>query len=385
MNARLLLRPDVFAILGSLPKDLYTTYDKILEEISASHHDLASTALRWLTLAHQPLLIEELIEACSISQEDGGKLLETRRLRPLDLLKLLPNLISIEPAISISNSTDVVRGIHRVVLAHFSVKEYLLGDDMATGLKPTFRIDTPTSHQFIARSCVAYLYHTNTQRERASFRPLRQYAWDLWALHLAARTITISIETEREALDTFEIVASQAPTSRYSPDNFETMLRNPQDSQIRLTLSKLDTLVAGMFDATQRNQFMRTLQEPCFFEEYLEPSQRLFSTIPDQHIRLVQLHNSLHWFAPIRCSMMTHSLASRPSYEAVSYHWGIHGEDSVIWVNGKLVNVRPSLSQLLRGLRVGQGCRSLWVDAVSQLSRNQCPVEAVHSLQLRRA
>lgn len=208
LDSQLLLQPDVSDILNSLPTSLNETYDRILAEIMPKNQIYASTALRWLTTARQPLLIEELIDACSIDFADGGCPAVSRQLRPLDLLRLLPNLISIEPPITAGGARQYELKTHYAALSHFSVKEYLLGQGMSSHLRQTFNMEPKSSHHFVASCCIAYLYWTNKDTQRSAFFPLREYAWNFWPAH-CLYSGTVSVENvEQKAVELSETIAS---------------------------------------------------------------------------------------------------------------------------------------------------------------------------------
>lgn len=72
-------------------------------------------------------------------------------------------------------------------LAHFSVKEYLVSEQILSGAAANFRTTAQLSHSIIAQTCLAYLLHFNrpdsiTRVNLASF-PLAQYAAELWVFH----------------------------------------------------------------------------------------------------------------------------------------------------------------------------------------------------------
>ena len=350
LNARLLLRPDVFEILRSLPKDLNETYDKILGEISASHHGFASTALRWLTLARDPLFIEELIDACSISMADECRPSQERRLRPLDVLRLLPNLITVEPPIATGKGRDYEKNRHRVTLSHFSVKEYLLDDKMKLDLQAVFRIEPAPSHQLMARDCMGYLYWTNVESKRDQYYPLRQYALDFWAIHCVSSGITSTFDEEQQAVELLEAGASRQLQGKLLG------LFNDATSQLPTAIER-----AGLPTA---------LCDPSF--DGLA-DQVLYGEVEPEQIRLLEILPSEHWFVPIRCTLAVSLLNNKRSYEAVSYTWGNIHESKTAWVNGQRVPVGANLSQLLRGLRSPHDRRRVWVDAVSSCQMLQHP------------
>ena len=80
-------------------------------------------------------------------------------------------------------------------------------------------------------------------------------------------------------------------------------------------------------------------------------------------IRLLTLHPSTNCEDQIKCTLTEVSLYDKPEYEALSYAWGLPGEERAILVNGHSVTVRENLYQALTFLRKDRD-RILWIDAL---------------------
>lgn len=131
------------------------------------------------------------------------------------------------------------------------MKEYLFGDEMLSGLRSRFKIRAEHSHQFIAKSCVAYLYHAHISGWRADSYDLASYAWDVWALHTVSVAIVPTRQVEAAALALSEAAAAFAGddrSSNLSQDDEERdytvrrLLYNP--------LYMLDRLTTHIFEST---------------------------------------------------------------------------------------------------------------------------------------
>lgn len=210
----LLLDADIDEILSFLPSTLNETYDNILLRVSQfpqTHQDLVKIALRWIAVAQQPLLVEELIEACTVKLEGGGQVREDLWLSPAQIALLLRHLVVLEkdPNETATELTSTAAcNKDSVVFAHFSVKEYLTDPEkMAPDIRSKFGVDLKQAHSEVASSCIAYLLRTNTLEERKTAHPLREYAWDLWALHTCSSTMDTSVEASNQAQDLYEKVA----------------------------------------------------------------------------------------------------------------------------------------------------------------------------------
>lgn len=133
-------------VLADLPKTLDESYERILShDIQDIYRSTAFSILRWLTLAYQPLLIEELIDACAISLENGGRFFEDERLNALSLLDMVPNLVTIDPEVDLQ-ATEPPRNVHYVSLSHFSVKEYLVGASILSSAASMFAVNAKLHH-----------------------------------------------------------------------------------------------------------------------------------------------------------------------------------------------------------------------------------------------
>jgi len=68
--------------------------------------------------------------------------------------------------------------------------------------------------------------------------------------------------------------------------------------------------------------------------------------------------------APIRCKLSQVSVKSPPAYEALSYVWGDPEEKCMITWNNEQVPVTRNLYTALPFLRLRDGERVMWIDAV---------------------
>jgi hypothetical protein len=88
-----------------------------------------------------------------------------------------------------------------------------------------------------------------------------------------------------------------------------------------------------------------------------------YQKLRDRDIRVLYLAPG-HFSDPIRCGLITLSLANKPRYEALSYAWGTVDAFNLIAVDHCPVRIRANLESALRHLRYEQRDRILWVDAV---------------------
>lgn len=68
---------------------------------------------------------------------------------------------------------------------------------------------------------------------------------------------------------------------------------------------------------------------------------------------------------PFRGRLEICSAAKCPPYEALSYCWGDDRPTTEIWIDGTALPIRPNLAAALHSLRLQDGVRRLWIDAIS--------------------
>ena len=104
--------------LQTLPAGLDETYDRILASIAEEDHEYVHRMLHWLVASERPLSAEELAEAIALNPAKDQLDLAERLIVPEEVFELCGSLIRVEED-------------QTVVLAHFSVKEYLLSAHLA--------------------------------------------------------------------------------------------------------------------------------------------------------------------------------------------------------------------------------------------------------------
>jgi len=104
--------------LRALPAGLDETYDRILYSIPDEDHEHVLRMLHWLVVSERPLSFRELAEAIALNPEKDRLDPDERLMEPEMIFELCGSLIRIE-------------GNQTIVLAHYSVKEYLLSNQLA--------------------------------------------------------------------------------------------------------------------------------------------------------------------------------------------------------------------------------------------------------------
>jgi hypothetical protein len=151
-------RKQVKQALDTLPLGLYETYDRILDSINEQDSQLVRRLLLWLTFPpFPPLTIDQLAEAVALDPDstppfDDENIIED----PEDILRMCGSLVT----------RLSVRGAEgRVVLAHYSVKEYLTSEHL-TKKHPEYSYTRKDAKIRIAMACLQGLLHGEALLQR---------------------------------------------------------------------------------------------------------------------------------------------------------------------------------------------------------------------------
>ena len=163
-------------ILGELPETLDETYERILQEIPKSNRTHTHRLLQCLTVAFRPLHVEELAEVIAVDFDAAGgvpKLNEDLRWEDQE-----------QAVLSACSSLIVVVEVHgsRVVqFSHFSVKEFLTSDRLASKKDTSrYHILLEPAHTIISLACLGVLIRLDHSVDEPCINnfPLARYAAD---------------------------------------------------------------------------------------------------------------------------------------------------------------------------------------------------------------
>jgi ankyrin repeat protein len=179
--------------LSELPTSLDETYERVLKEIVTANQQHAYRLLQCLTVAGRSLRVEELAEILALDF-DGAKagipeLKEDWRWKDQQeaVLSTCSSLIAV-----------VDNGRHRVVqFSHFSVKEFLISDRLATSSISHFHIPPEPAHTVIVKACLGILLQLNNEVGDAKAKcssPLANYAAQYWVDHAQFEKVSRSVE-----------------------------------------------------------------------------------------------------------------------------------------------------------------------------------------------
>jgi hypothetical protein len=175
-------------VLSQLPATLDETYARMLKEIGKTNELYARRLLQCLTVAKRPLRVLELSVILTLDFEAEEQIPELR-----DDWQSTDEEYTITVLLSTCSNLIAVVGeqYNRVVqFAHFSVKEFLTSDRLATSSTDIshFHILPEPAHTVVAKACLATLLQS-----KFGFI-LRLYAEDHWADHARFGTVWTRVE-----------------------------------------------------------------------------------------------------------------------------------------------------------------------------------------------
>ncbi|KAK0950028.1 hypothetical protein LTR91_025979 [Friedmanniomyces endolithicus] len=212
--------PSLREALQSLPAGLNETYTRILRGIPEMHKARAIRILQFLTFAENPLRLEEMVDAIAVNLEQTPVFEpENRLLDPREITGYCSSLtkFTIRRERRYRDKSDDIdkdsqfrlfreenyriehleeatdegpdltyEEVIELQLAHASVNDYLVSDQVPEDFKESLRQDM--AQRAIADISVAYLMtaaHTSEGPDNSSSLPFLEYCTDSWAQHAA--------------------------------------------------------------------------------------------------------------------------------------------------------------------------------------------------------
>ena len=184
-------------VLEELPISLDDTYKRILKEINNANRVHAYRLLQCLAVARRPLRVEELAEVLAFDLSPGGipKLNKDWRWEDQE--------VAVLSACSSLVSVITEDGSRVVQFSHFSVKEFLTSDRLASCMEVyQFYVLVDPSHAILARACLGVLLCLDDHTDNDSIReiPLYEYATGYWVEHAQFGNVELEI---KDAMDYF--------------------------------------------------------------------------------------------------------------------------------------------------------------------------------------
>ena len=196
------LPPSVRRTLDELPESLDETYERVLREIKRPNRDHACRLLQCLVVAIRPLEVKELAEVLAVDFDDEE-----------GIAKLKPNWRweDEEQALLTSCSSLIAtvktEGSRVVQFSHFSVKEYLTSERLATssGNVSRYHIGLEPAHTILAQACLGVLLQPDDGIEDSEnvvgkSSPLAGYAAEHWVTHARFERVASLVRKAMEYL-----------------------------------------------------------------------------------------------------------------------------------------------------------------------------------------
>jgi hypothetical protein len=105
----------------------------------------------------------------------------------------------------------LINKVGEVKLAHLSIKDYLLSEQICHGVSSCFRISETIAHAYISQTCLAYLLQFKRldalNPSNIGFFPLAQYAAQYWIFHLQSTKSVVGFVVQQLIMDLLQSVA----------------------------------------------------------------------------------------------------------------------------------------------------------------------------------
>ena len=191
--------PSIRYILERLPKTLDETYERILLEIDEEKQVYANRLFQCLAISARPLEVQELAELFALlpsAESTPGFEVSWRPENPeAFILSVCSTLVTVV-------NTDTRSGRKKIVqFSHFSVKEYLTSDRIASSaLVSHFQVLPKLAHTLLARASLGVLLQLDYSFNRTKIvdSPLAQYAASHWVDHARFEDVSSDI---RDGMD----------------------------------------------------------------------------------------------------------------------------------------------------------------------------------------
>ncbi|KAH8992312.1 hypothetical protein EDB86DRAFT_2759314, partial [Lactarius hatsudake] len=184
--------------LNELPESLDETYERVMMEIKKANQVHAYRMLQCLTVAVRPLSVAELAELLAfdfdVAKDGIPELNSDWRWEDHEqaVLSTCSSLITVVP----DEESPVVQ------FSHFSVKEFLMSDRLATstGDISQYHISLEDSHTVLAQACLGFLLRDPDVTNGADSAPLARYAAEHWVTHARVKNVASRIRDGMEQL-----------------------------------------------------------------------------------------------------------------------------------------------------------------------------------------
>jgi ankyrin repeat protein len=186
--------------LNELPESLDGTYERVMMEIKRANQSHAYRMLQCLTVANRPLSVAELTEilAFDFDGAKGGipKLNSNWRWEDHEqaVLSTCSSLVTVVP--NCGPESPIVQ------FSHFSVKEFLMSDRLATSRRhiSQYHVSLLDAHTLLAQSSLAVLLRDMDVNGHADSGVLAGYAAEHWTTHARVENVASKVRNGMQDL-----------------------------------------------------------------------------------------------------------------------------------------------------------------------------------------
>ncbi|KAN0073208.1 hypothetical protein V8E54_008428 [Elaphomyces granulatus] len=184
--------PDLRKALNFLPDQLFGAFRRILEMVSKDDEKDLRKILSWLAFSERPLSLTEAAEVVAIAEDDteSPPLFvdpNSRYRNPREVLGVCSSLVNTHEVVWSRDTQYAYETVEVVVLAHASVKDFLVSEHILRSTVSKFWLSAELSHMLISEHCLAYLlqFDDAASLSESTFQdwPLAQYAAQYWPIH----------------------------------------------------------------------------------------------------------------------------------------------------------------------------------------------------------
>ena len=192
------LPQSVLRTLNELPESLDDTYERLMTNITRANQAHAFRMLQCLTVAIRPLRVAELAELLAfdfdVAEGEMPKLKPNWRWEDHEqaILSTCSSLVTVVP----NNGSPVVQ------FSHFSVKEFLMSDRLATSRRDIsqYHISLEDAHTLFTRASLAVLLRDLDVDTHSDGAPLARYAAEHWVTHAQFKNVASRVRNGMECL-----------------------------------------------------------------------------------------------------------------------------------------------------------------------------------------
>ena len=180
-----------------MPETLDGTYEQSLRRIDKQKRDFACRLFQCLVVSERPLLVEELSELFAIQPDVGTIPTFDAGCRPENPEEFVLSVCSTLVAVVNDGDQKIVQ------FSHFSVREYLTSDRIATSEHVSrFHVLPRPAHALLASACLAVLLQIQDDVEGPTPEdsPLAGYAAEHWTTHAQFEDVSSGLHEGMEYL-----------------------------------------------------------------------------------------------------------------------------------------------------------------------------------------